>query len=142
VEDVMAARPSTVSSELQVVLVVPDGPGAPVRAIASYDPADPYAVTLAFHTGAEAVLWTFARSLLTDGVGAHAGEGDVRTWPTVRDGQAVVCLSLSSPAGKALFELPVGPLVEFLTMTYTAVPTGAEADQVDLDAELEHLLRT
>lgn len=136
----MTPRPLMVNAELHVVLVVADSPAAPVRAGASYDAADPYAVTLTFHTGAEAVEWTFARSLLTQGVTAHTGEGDVRTWPTLRDGEAVLCLSLSSPAGKALFEMPVSEVVDFLTMTYAAVATGSESDHVDLDTELAHLL--
>ncbi len=50
--------------------------------------------------------------------------------------------ALSSPSGRALFEVPLGELVEFLTRTYTAVPTGSESDFVDLDAELALLMWT
>ncbi len=84
--------------------------------------------------------WTFARSLLTDGVAAPAGDGDVQVWPSTSGGQQVVCLSLSSPSGKALFEVPLAELVQFLTQTYSAVPTGTESDHVDVDAELALLL--
>ena len=140
----MTHRPTSVSTELQLRLVVPRAASLPVRAGLRYDVTDPYAVQVAFHTGSssdgEVVEWTFARQLLTDGVSAHAGEGDVRTWPTVRDGQAVVCLSLSSPAGKALFEVPLPELVDFLGQTYAAIPTGSESDHVDVDAELALLL--
>lgn len=141
----MSARPVTVRSEFQLRLVVPGSSSLPVRAGLSYDAADPYAVTVAFHTGVngngEVVQWTFARQLLTDGVTAPVGQGDVQVWPSTEaaDG-SVVCLSLSSPSGKALFEIPVSELVEFLTMTYAAVPTGAESDHVDVDAELAQLL--
>lgn len=140
----MAPRPVTVSTELQLSLVVPGATSLPVRAGLSYDAADPYAVSVAFHTGSGAtsdvVEWTFARQLLTDGVTSPVGQGDVQVWPSTAGGEPVVCLSLSSPSGKALFEVPVPELVEFLTMTYAAVPTGAESDHVDVDAELALLL--
>jgi hypothetical protein len=137
----MSPRPLTVSAELQVALVVPGATALPIRASMTYDAADPYAVKIAFHTGTgDAVQWTFARQLLTDGVTSPAGQGDVRTWPATSERGPVVCLSLSSPSGNALFEVPVPELVEFLTMTYAAIPTGTEADHVDVDAELAELL--
>jgi hypothetical protein len=140
----MAARPVTVRSEFQLRLVVPGSSSLPVRAGLAYDAVDPYAVTVAFHTGvggnSDIVQWTFARQLLTDGVRAPVGQGDVQVWPSATDGDSVVCLSLSSPSGKALFEIPVSELVEFLTMTYAAVPTGCESEHVDVDAELAVLL--
>ena len=140
----MSARPVTVRSEFQLRLVVPGASSLPVRAGLSFDASDPYAVTVAFHTGSagsgDIVRWTFARQLLTDGVRAPVGQGDVQVWPSSSDVGEVVCLSLSSPSGKALFEIPVSELVEFLTMTYAAVPTGAESDHIDVDAELAVLL--
>ena len=36
--------------------------------------------------------------------------------------------------------MPLGGLVEFLTRTYAAVPTGLESDFVDIDAELALLV--
>ena len=137
----MSPRPLTVSAELQVALVVPGATALPVRASMTYDAADPYAVRIAFHTGTgDAVQWTFARQLLTDGVTSPAGQGDVRTWPATSERGPVVCLSLTSPSGSALFEVPVPELVEFLTMTYAAVPTGTEGDHVDVETELAELL--
>ncbi|MCU1594848.1 MAG: sporulation and cell division protein SsgA [Frankiales bacterium] len=140
----MSARPVTVSTELQLHLVVPGAVALPVKAGLSYDTRDPYAVSVAFHTGsgtsADTVMWTFARQLLTDGVTSPVGAGDVRVWPASTDGEPVVCLSLTSPSGNALFEVPVPELVEFLTRTYAAVPTGSESDHVDVDAELALLL--
>ncbi|GAC1611060.1 MAG: SsgA family sporulation/cell division regulator [Mycobacteriales bacterium] len=140
----MPARSSFVTAELQLRLVVPGAPCLPVRADLRYDVTDPYAVQVAFHAGAttvsEVVEWTFARQLLTDGVASPVGAGDVQVWPSTSGGQPVVCLSLSSPSGKALFEVPVPELVEFLAQTYAAVPTGAESQYVDVDAELALLL--
>lgn len=140
----MTPRTTSVSTELQLRLVIPGAASLPVRAGLRYDVADPYAVQVAFHTGSatdgEIVEWTFARQLLTDGVSAAVGEGDVQVWPSSSAGLSVVCLSLSSPSGKALFEVPLPELVDFLGQTYAAVPTGSESHHVDVDAELALLL--
>ena len=140
----MTARPDiSVTAELALRLVVPGSPSLPVAAGVRYDAADPYALRVAFRTGSEGtevVEWTFARQLMTDGVTRPVGEGDVQVWPAVEGGPAVVNLALSSPSGRALFEVPLTELVEFLTRTYSAVPTGSEGDFVDVDAELALLL--
>jgi hypothetical protein len=141
----MTTRPTSVSSELQLRLVVPGAASLPVRADLDYDVMDPYAVQVSFHTGSggssgDVVQWTFARQLLSDGVTVPAGEGDVQVWPSTASGLPVVCLSLSSPSGRALFEVPLSELVEFLSRTYDTVPTGAESDHVDVDAELALML--
>jgi hypothetical protein len=130
-----------VSTEIELKLVVSDGPDRPVHAELTYSHDDPYAVRVGFHTGgAEVVEWTFARALLTDGVTHPVGDGDVQVWPANGTGHPVVCLSLSSPSGRALFEAPLARVVEFLTQTYTLVPTGSESDFVDVESELASLL--
>ena len=138
----MSTRPDMVSTEIELRLVVADGPDRSVHADLSYSHSDPYAVRVAFHTGgAEIVEWTFARSLLTDGVTHPVGDGDVQVWPASDTAASpTVCLSLSSPSGRALFEAPLTRVVEFLTETYALVPTGCESDFVDVDAELSTLL--
>lgn len=137
----MSTRPETVTAEIELQLVVPGNPSLPVAADVRYDVADPYAVRVAFHTGgADLVEWTFARQLLTDGVTRPVGEGDVQVWPAETGAQPCVNLCLSSPSGRAQFEVPLVTLVEFLSRTYTAVPTGSESDYVDVDAELALLL--
>ena len=135
-------RALSLTTELQFRLVVPGAASLPVRAGLSYNPCDPYAVQVAFHTGAsnDVVEWTFARQLLTDGASTPTGSGDVRVWPSWAGGSAVLCMSLSSPSGKALFEVPKAELLDFLADTYAAVPTGSEGDHVDVDAELALLL--
>lgn len=138
--------PTTVTADLQLRLVVPGATALPVRAGMRYDAGDPYAVQVAFHTGpadggdSDVVEWTFARQLLTDGVSGPVGEGDVQVWPSSSAGASVVCLALSSPSGKALFEIPLADLIDFLGRTYSAVPTGGESAHVDVDAELALLL--
>jgi hypothetical protein len=137
----MSTRPDAVTAELDLRLVVPGSQSLPVIADMSYDLSDPYALRVAFHTGtSDVVEWTFARALLTEGVTHPVGEGDVQVWPSHSSGRPVVCLSLSSPSGRALFEAPLTDLVEFLTKTYAVVPTGSESDYVDVDAELALLL--
>jgi hypothetical protein len=130
-----------VTAELELRLVVPGSSSLPVVAALTYDHSDPYAIRVAFHTGGNDVVeWTFARVLLTDGVTHPVGEGDVQVWPSHAGGRPVVCLSLSSPSGRALFEAPLTDLVEFLTRTYAVVPTGSESEHVDVETELTLLL--
>ena len=140
------AEQACVSTQLDLRLVVSAGASLPVRAILTYDRTDPYAVTVAFdtapheHHSGDLVCWTFARSLLEQGVTRRVGDGDVKAWPAVVSGGQVVCLSLTSPSGDALFELPLRELVAFLTQSFAVVPSGSESDHVDTDLELALLL--
>ncbi len=139
---------ATVTAELELRLVVPGGPSLPIVASLRYETADPWAVRVAFQTGAKnedgsgdgVVEWMFARQLLTDGVATTVGEGDVRVWPTRIGDESFVNLAMASPSGSALFEIDRDSLVEFLQQTYLAVPTGSEEEVIDLDAELALLL--
>lgn len=138
----MSTSHTTVTAELGLRLVLPDSPSLPVLATLRYDADDPYAICVTFHTGADgaAVEWSFARQLLTDGASRPVGEGDVRVWPTNRNGRQLISLSLTSPSGSALFETSLADVVEFLTRSYAAVPSGSESEYVDIDAELALLL--
>lgn len=137
---------TTVSQEIELDLVVPSGENLAVDAVLRFEAPDPYAVHVCFHAGPEDVVeWTFARQLLTDGIVRPVGDGDVRVWPVDERGpqrRQQVCIALSSPSGTALFEAPLAGIVNFLTQTYSAVPTGSESDFVDLDAELALLMWT
>lgn len=133
---------ASVSTELELHLVVPGGPSLPVLAGLRYQADDPWAVRVTFQTGEGdgTVEWMFARQLLTDGVRETVGEGDVRVWPSTVDDETVVSLAMASPSGSALFEVDRDVLIEFLQQTYLAVPTGCEEQVVDFDAELALLL--
>lgn len=139
-------RSATVSSQVKLRLVMPEQAPLAVQAGLSYELDDPYAVTVSFHTGGDAgetqetVCWTFGRALLSDGLSAPSGAGDVQVWPGVSGGEQVVCLSLTSPSGSALFEVPLDGLMAFLGQTYRAVPAGTESSLVDVDSELALLL--
>lgn len=131
------SRVATVTAELELRLVVADGPTLPVLADVRYEADDPWAVRVAFHTGGtDVVEWMFARQLLTDGLAGPVGEGDVRVWPSVSESEEVVSLAMTSPSGSALFEIDRTALAQLLERTYLLVPVGAEGDCVDLDAEL------
>ncbi|MGW4253826.1 SsgA family sporulation/cell division regulator [Streptomyces californicus] len=93
----------------------------------NYRSDDPYAVETVFAHGGMSVSWTFARDLLTDGMQAQAGDGEVRVWPrtSTSDG-AQIFIELSPPTGTALVSLPRSSVEEFLNQTISIVPTGAE----------------
>ncbi|HLI38572.1 MAG TPA: SsgA family sporulation/cell division regulator [Streptosporangiaceae bacterium] len=146
---------TTVAAELGLGLVVPQQTIVPLVASLYYSGADPYAVRMAFHVGTdEPVEWIFARELLAAGLDSPQGEGDVRVWPSPRScaaaehepaaapaGGVVLNIALSSPFGKAHFEAPAQAMAAFLRRTYQIVPPGKESDFVDVEAELNDLLR-
>lgn len=134
---------ANVTTELDLRLVVRGGPSLPLTAGLDYRADDPWAVRVAFRTGGpgdRAVEWLFARQLLTEGIGADAGLGDVRVWPSEDGPDRTVCLQMASPSGSARFEIDRDALVEFLQQTYLAVPTGCEEQAVDLEHEFGLLL--
>lgn len=131
---------SMISTELGLRLVAPDRTTVPLLAALEYSADDPYAIRMAFYAGdEEPVEWIFARELLTVGAVHQVGEGDVQVWPAGHNNR-LLHISLSSPFGDALFEVPIGPLADFLHRTYQIVPAGQEPGFVDLDAELANLL--
>jgi Streptomyces sporulation and cell division protein, SsgA len=148
---------TTISAELGLRLVVPQQTIVPLVASLYYSGRDPYAVRMAFHVGTdEPVEWIFARELLAAGIEARHGEGDVQVWPSAQscaetDGLdvigsadtegAVLNIELSSPFGQAHFEAPAQAMSDFLHRTYQIVAAGQESDYIDIEAELNDLLR-
>jgi hypothetical protein len=141
---------TTVSAELGLRLVVPRQTIVPLVASLYYNGADPYAVRMAFHVGTdEPVEWIFARDLLAAGIKARQGEGDVQVWPSPKsyaeaggaDLGTVLNIELSSPFGQAHFEAPAEAMSAFLRRTYQIVPAGKESDFIDIETELNDLLR-
>lgn len=136
--------PKTVTTRgLGAVLRVPGLADVTLPALLRYSAADPYAVRLvlllapdeaADGDGPESVEWLFSRSLLTEGLLAPSGQGDVQVRVDGHD----VSIAL---AGSAEVLLPLEGMVEFLADSYEVVPTGAEslAGSV-LDEELARLL--
>ena len=150
---------TTISAELGLRLVVPQQTIVPLVASLYYSGSDPYAVRMAFHVGTdEPVEWIFARDLLAAGIHTHHGEGDVKVWPSAQscaesdglevigDGDAstegaILNIELSSPFGQAHFEAPAQAMAAFLRRTYQIVPAGQESGYIDIETELNDLLR-
>lgn len=106
-----------------------------------YDPQDPYAVALVFHTTEGDVTWLVARELLVVGATSPAGDGDVRVWPAVApDLDEAVVIRLQAPGGRLVLRLGMTELDDFLGRTLALVPFGSEPDHVDLDALVTDLL--
>jgi len=132
--------PAPIQTALTLALVVPGDEPLPVDATLEYDAGDPFAVHLDILAGDGVVRWSFSRELLTAGVDAPAGDGDVRIIPLAgRDGRRIR-IQLSSPDGAAVLEAPLTEMVEFLAATFAAVPTGTESALLDLDALVADLL--
>ena len=53
----------------------------------------------------------------------------------------MLTIELTSPYGQARFETPAREVADFLRRAYQIVPDGQESDHIDLDAELNDLLR-
>jgi hypothetical protein len=148
---------TTISAELGLKLVVPQQTIVPLVASMYYSGSDPYAVRMAFHVGTdEPVEWIFARDLLAAGVESRQGEGDVQVWPSAvsaaETGELdvigapespgkVLNIELSSPFGQAHFEAPAEAMSAFLQRTYQIVPAGQESRHIDIETELNDLLR-
>jgi len=138
----MLHLPRTITTPLS--LTVSTGTGeAELDAELRYDPADPFAVSLAIGVDCgDPVVWTFARELLSAGVNSPSGEGDITVEPDVTEGfggERQLRITLATDC-MATMLASTDRVVEFLVETYAVVPTGAELDRVDFDAEIAALL--
>jgi Streptomyces sporulation and cell division protein, SsgA len=100
-----------------------------------YQPEDPLAVTMVLRgPDAEEVRWTFAWDLLTSGLAAPAGEGDVRVSPAT-DGFHGVEVALA-PSFAVRVRLPDQEVAAFVRAL--GARQGCDADRVGtaLDREL------
>ena len=137
---------STVSAEVGLRLVASSQTIVPLTGSLFYSRQDPYAVRIAFRVGLEEpVEWIFARDLLSRGIQGRQGIGDVQVRPSPgpEGGEpgSVLTIELTSPYGQARFETPAGEVTGFLRRAYQIVPDGQESDHIDIDAELNDLLR-
>lgn len=125
---------TTVEQSARAHLVTPRDMEVPVPAMLRYACDDPLAVFIDFPPGSSldgvCVTWTFARSLLDEGLNAPAGQGDVHIWPC--DARRTV-LEFHSPYGLAMLQFDTAVLRRFLLRTYAVVPAGQE----DVEAVVE-----
>jgi hypothetical protein len=119
-------------------LLTPGAPSAPIEAELRYDPDDPYAVAVGFHTGQGEVEWMFGRELLADGLIARTGEGDIAVRPSPEDPERVL-VELDAPTGFAVLSGRAEDIAEFLDLSYDVVSSGEEELWIDFDRELAKL---
>jgi hypothetical protein len=139
----MLHLPRTITTPLPLAVSTSTGE-AELDAELRYDPADPFAVSLAIGVECgEPVVWTFARDLLNAGVSAPSGEGDITIEPdtaaALNDDERALRITLATDC-LATMTASSDRVVEFLMETYAVVPTGTELDRVDFDAEIAALL--
>lgn len=132
---------NVIDQAIQVRLVA-TAPGAnAVPAVLRYEPADPLAVRISFppeiSLDGAAVEWTFGRELLSEGLLAPAGDGDVRVRPC---GPDRTVLELHVDEGIAMVQMATPDVRRFLERSYAAVPAGREPGHLDLDGGLADLL--
>ncbi|MGH3912895.1 MAG: SsgA family sporulation/cell division regulator [Pseudonocardiaceae bacterium] len=116
---------------------------APVVTRWTYSADDPFAVTLVIQTrGDQCVDWVLARDLLVTGLTGPAGIGDVRVRPAQLAEWDVALVELRSPEGRALLEVDRELLQQFVDATIEAIPLGSEGNFIDMDAEIEKIMRS
>ena len=127
----------TVSRDMFTVL---HGQPAPVVTRWTYDPADPFAVTLGVRTrGNRFVEWLIARDLVVESLGTPAGHGDVRMSPQHVQGYDIVEIEIRSTDGRAVLEVDRDLLAEFVGASVALVAIGDEPAHMDLDAEISKI---
>jgi hypothetical protein len=136
----MNTTPRPVNRPVVFEVIGPERP-ALVEAELRYDPADPYAVAVAFLSHGTEVLWVFGRDLLIRGVSEPTGDGDVQVFPSLdEDGRAEVGLTLRSPAGQTLMKVPARDVMDFLALTTRSVWPGTEGDHLSADKAIAAIL--
>ncbi|MET9774083.1 SsgA family sporulation/cell division regulator [Streptomyces sp. NPDC006367] len=129
---------SLVHKTVVVQLQTGDADRFPVLAHLSYDPADPFALTVVFsHDGRVLARWTLDREMVGDGLTRPVGIGDVRLRPQARG----VCEELrmeflgdTRPDGgrhRAVVFVWATAVAAFLRETHAVVPPGEEEVCVD-----------
>jgi hypothetical protein len=136
-------RPSALVLPTAVQLIEDDGPGRLLAAEFRYDCSDPYAVSVAFGTPENPVIWTFARDLLLDGQHEPSGDGDVHVWPDVTEtGLAVVMIELIADGVDVLVAVLRSDVGSFTEQSSQLVVPGQESLEDDIDAAIAAILAT
>ncbi|WP_408052395.1 SsgA family sporulation/cell division regulator [Streptomyces sp. HO565] len=129
---------SLVHKTLVVQLKTGDTDRFPVLAHLSYDPADPFALTVVFsHDGRVLARWTLDREMVGDGLARPVGVGDVRLRPESRgmwEELRMEFLGDYRPDGerhRAVVFVWATAVAAFLRETHKAVRPGDEEVHVD-----------
>ncbi|MFE6172485.1 SsgA family sporulation/cell division regulator [Streptomyces sp. NPDC056464] len=131
----------TVEQPVRARLVSPGFPDLPIRPTLRYSATEPFAVRIDFpaHVSEDerGATWTFARSLLEEGLDAAAGIGDVRIEPC---GRSRTIIEFHAPHGMAAIRFAAASLRRFLQRSYAVVEPGRERLGPELDHGLLSLL--
>ena len=138
---------NTASAELRLRFVAPEHTTVALKASFRYSREDAYAVWIAFHVGLDdPIEWHVRPRPAVHGHPGAAGRprrchGLAVGWD--RDGWpgSVLNIELVSPFGRAHFEARAGEISDFLRQTYQIVPAGEESEYINVEAELNDLLR-
>lgn len=133
----------TIAQTVSARLITLDEHDLVVSATLRYAAADPLAVHVDFPPEASVdgddVSWTFARSLLEEGLARPAGTGNVRLRPC---GDARTVLELHAPSGRALLQFDTPALRRFLLRTHAVVAPGREDVGAAVERGLDALFGT
>ena len=116
-----------------------------------YDAGHPFEVRLVFADHCphqeetdgteEPVTWFAARELMTEGLTAESGVGDLVLAPIAHPaGGGWLRLTLRNEELTAHLRLPRADVAAFVADVWRLVPAGTELEHVDIDAELAVLL--
>ncbi|MCP8707137.1 SsgA family sporulation/cell division regulator [Streptomyces sp. AC04842] len=129
---------SFVHKTLVVELQAGDTERFPVLAHLSYDPSDPFAVTVVFTLdGRVLARWQLDREMVTEGLSRPVGIGDVRLSPQARGVGRELRMEFLGEAradgGRhhAVVFVWAEAVGEFLTETHRMMPPGCEEVRVD-----------
>jgi hypothetical protein len=137
----MGSNTTVVTQDVTMECLDAIGQAGQVEARLSYDPSEPYAVTVHFTAAGETVPWTFSRELLDLGRYRPAGEADVLVWPSLDgSGRAVTSLELHAPEGSFVAQARTAEITDFLDRSHQVVPAGREAEHLDVDGLISELL--
>lgn len=141
--DPQGATMGTTDSVRQDMFTVLHGRPAPVVTRWSYDPADPFAVTLAVQTRADRwVEWLVGRDLVIEGLDAATGQGDIRMSPRIVQGYDIVEIEIHSGDGSAVLEVDRDLLRHFVECTEQLVALGDESARMNLDEEIARITQS
>lgn len=108
-------------------------PGGAIPTRFVYSPDKPLEVTALFHHDAQfdssdVVTWSFARSLLKDGLESVSGGGDVTVWPSDTGNISVL---LDSPDGRQTLEVSRDDVEDFVVNIYSEVNSAEEQSIIE-----------
>lgn len=130
----------SVTRDIEMRILLDDGNSVPMPCTMTYTIADPFAVSVTFHSTEGNVTWVFSRELLVEGMDRQVGDGDIKVRPIHAVGRSLLRIELNSPAGEAVMEGPMQPVRDFVSSSLDLLPIGLEWQYLNFDSGLARLL--